>query len=155
MSHHLLGDREVCDAGSGLGRWAPRWYLTITLTLWLLVIAGNWMLSSGSCCCLELQGWEGRRLQAGDHWGGYIFATTGYGIALQKGFTMEEADWPGPCSSLWVMVRLWLTSLPGTGDPHTLCFLTGFPVDLWVMTWLTISIYWVLTTWYHGSLGCL
>lgn len=73
---------------------------------------------------------------------GYIFATTGYGIALQKG-----SPWKRQIDLAllqFVGDGKTLVDFPyfqGTGDPHTLCFLTGFPVDLWVTTWLTISIY--------------
>lgn len=125
MSHHLLGDREVCDAGSGLGRWAPRWYLThLALTLLASCHCRKLDAFIYAGCCLELQGWEGRRLQAGDHWEWvHLCFTTGYGIALQKGSPWKrQIDLA--YSSLWVMVRLWLTSPTsrGTGDPHTLCF---------------------------------
>ena len=66
---------------------------------------------------------------------GYIFATTGYGIALQKG-----SPWKRQIDLAllqFVGDGKTLVDFPyfqGTGDPHTLCFLTGFPVDLWVMT---------------------
>ena len=83
MSHHFLGDREVCDAGLGLGQWASRWYLAIALTPWLLVIAGNCMLSSTTLPSYKAGRDEGCKLVTIGS--GYIFATTGYGIALQKG----------------------------------------------------------------------
>ena len=57
---------------------------------------------------------------------GYIFATTGYGIALQKG-----SPWKRQIDLAllqFVGDGKTLVDFPyfqGTGDPHTLCFLTG------------------------------
>lgn len=56
------------------------------LTLWLLVIAGNWMLSSDAAVLNYKAGRdEGCKLVTIGS--GYIFATTGYGISPPEGFT--------------------------------------------------------------------
>lgn len=73
---------------------------------------------------------------------GYIFATTGYGIALQKGSPWKR------------QIDLALLQFVGDGktlgDPllsgnlrplHSLCLLIGFPVDFRMMSLLTKNIY--------------
>lgn len=117
--------KEVCDAGSGLRSRAPRWHLTIPLTLWLLVIAGNWTLSS-----TMLRSWITRlgEMKAASWW------PSGVGTSLPP-LAMElpsrraplgrgRLTWP--CSSLWVMVRPWLTPYCwGTWDLLFLNWLSG------------------------------
>lgn len=143
--------KKVCDAGSGLRSWALRRYLAFPVTPWFLVIAGNWTLSS-----MMLRSWITRLggtkaaswwpLEVGTSLPPLVMELPSRKAPVGRG----RLTWP--CSSLWVMVRPWLTPyFWGTWDPHTLCFLTGFPVDLWVVSLLTKSIYRVLITWYHDS----
>lgn len=124
----VISSVKVCDSGSGLGRPCPK-----------RGPPGHPHDSPVSCRCRKLDAFiydaavlnykagrdEGCKLVTIGS--GYIFATTGYGIALQKGspwkrqidlallqFVGDGKTVGGPL--FW-----------GTQGPHILCFLVGFP----------------------------